>query len=43
MNEQLGFSAEVFGMGAGILFAGYVLFEIPGSVYAEKKVQANGL
>ncbi|MBK5458831.1 MFS transporter [Peribacillus sp. TH27] len=43
MNEQLGFSAEVFGMGAGILFAGYVLFEIPGSVYAEKKSPSKWL
>ncbi len=36
MNKALGFSAEVFGMGAGILFLGYVLFEIPGSLIAEK-------
>ncbi|MBE3579352.1 MAG: MFS transporter [Caldanaerobacter subterraneus] len=36
MNEDLGFSAEVFGMGAGILFIGYVLFEIPGALIAEK-------
>lgn len=36
MNKDLGFSAEVFGMGAGILFLGYVLFEIPGSLIAAK-------
>lgn len=36
MNKDLGFSAEVFGMGAGILFLGYVLFEIPGSLVAAK-------
>lgn len=36
MNADLGFSAEVFGMGAGIFFAGYVLFEIPGALIAER-------
>ncbi|MBA5851174.1 MFS transporter [Clostridium sp. cel8] len=36
MNEDLGFSAQVFGMGAGILFFGYVVFEVPGTVFAEK-------
>lgn len=35
MNKDLGFSAEVFGMGAGILFFGYIVFEIPGTVFAE--------
>jgi len=28
MNKDLGFTAEMFGFGAGIFFAGYVLFEI---------------
>lgn len=37
MNEDLGFSAQVFGMGAGILFFGYVIFEVPGTVFAEKR------
>ena len=37
MNKDLGFSAEVFGMGAGILFFGYVAFEVPGTVFAEKR------
>ncbi|MEW6515356.1 MAG: MFS transporter [candidate division FCPU426 bacterium] len=36
MNQALGFSAAVFGMGAGIFFAGYVLFEIPGALIAER-------
>ena len=29
MNKELGFSATVFGAGAGIFFLGYVLFEVP--------------
>lgn len=36
MNQDLGFKASVFGMGAGIFFAGYVLFEIPGALIAER-------
>jgi ACS family tartrate transporter-like MFS transporter len=36
MNADLGFSARVFGMGAGIFFAGYVLFEVPGALIAER-------
>jgi sugar phosphate permease len=36
MNQDLGFTAAVFGMGAGIFFAGYVLFEIPGALIAER-------
>ncbi len=36
MNGDLGFTAEIFGMGAGLFFAGYVLFEIPGALIAEK-------
>src|SRR4051812_43789470 len=43
MNKQLGFTAEIFGMGAGILFLGYVLFEIPGSVFAEKRSPSKWL
>lgn len=37
MNKDLGFNAEVFGMGAGILFFGYIVFEVPGTVFAEKR------
>ncbi|MCE5284972.1 MAG: MFS transporter, partial [Pelosinus sp.] len=36
MNTDLGFSAQVFGMGAGVFFIGYVLLEIPGAIIAEK-------
>ncbi len=36
MNQDLGFTAEVYGIGAGIFFAGYVIFEIPGALWAEK-------
>ncbi len=36
MNQDLGFSDAVFGLGAGIFFAGYVLFEIPGALIAER-------
>ncbi len=36
MNQELGFTPTVFGMGAGIFFAGYVLFEIPGALIAER-------
>lgn len=36
MNRDLGFSPSVFGFGAGIFFAGYLLFQIPGNVLIEK-------
>lgn len=36
MNAQLGFDSRVFGLGAGIFFVGYVLFEIPGALIAER-------
>jgi sugar phosphate permease len=36
MNKDLGFDAQVFGLGAGIFFAGYFLFEIPGALIAER-------
>jgi MFS transporter, ACS family, tartrate transporter len=36
MNTDLGFSAQVFGMGAGIFFGGYVLLEVPGALIAER-------
>ena len=32
MNRDLGFSPTVFGFGASALFAGYLLFQVPGSV-----------
>lgn len=36
MNQDLGFGPEVFGLGAGIFFAGYFLFEVPGALIAER-------
>jgi MFS transporter, ACS family, tartrate transporter len=36
MNKDLGFSASVFGFGAGIFFWGYFLFEVPSNVILEK-------
>jgi ACS family tartrate transporter-like MFS transporter len=36
MNAALGFDARTFGMGAGVFFAGYFLFEVPGALFAEK-------
>jgi len=32
MNADLGFSTTVFGLGAGLLFIGYVLFELPSNL-----------
>jgi MFS transporter, ACS family, tartrate transporter len=32
MNEDLGFTPEVFGFGAGIFFVGYILCEIPSNL-----------
>lgn len=36
MNEDLGFSPRVFGLGAGIFFVGYILFEIPSNLALQK-------
>ncbi len=35
MTRELGFSDRVFGLGSGIFFAGYVLLEIPGTLFVE--------
>ena len=32
MNRDLGLSATAYGLGAGILFAGYALFEVPSNI-----------
>src|SRR5262249_37513590 len=32
MNAALGFSAHVYGLGAGIFFLGYFLFEVPSNL-----------
>lgn len=36
MNKDMGFTAQIFGMGAGIFFLGYLIFEIPGALIANK-------
>src|SRR5271166_1527540 len=36
MNKALGFSAAVFGIGSGIFFVGYFLFEIPSNLLLAK-------
>jgi sugar phosphate permease len=36
MNAALGFDSRAFGLGAGVFFAGYFLFEIPGALIAER-------
>jgi ACS family tartrate transporter-like MFS transporter len=36
MNKDLGFSATVFGTGAGLFFIGYVVFEIPSNLLLER-------
>jgi ACS family tartrate transporter-like MFS transporter len=36
MTRELNFSDRVFGLGAGIFFIGYVVFEIPGALLVER-------
>ena len=36
MNKDLGFSPAVFGLGAGIFFWGYFLFEVPSNIILHK-------
>lgn len=36
MNEDLGFSSTVFGVGAGIFFLGYFIFEVPSNLILNK-------
>ncbi len=36
MQADLGFSEQVFGLGVGIFFIGYFLFEIPGALIVER-------
>ncbi len=36
MNEDLGFSSAVYGLGAGIFFVSYVLFEVPSNLILER-------
>lgn len=36
MNEDLGFSDAVYGLGAGIFFIGYFIFEVPSNLILER-------
>lgn len=36
LNREFGFSATVYGWGAGIFFLGYVIFEVPSNVLLER-------
>src|SRR5262245_16171762 len=36
MSADLGFSDRVYGLGVGIFYLTYVLFEIPGAIIAER-------
>ena len=36
MNQQIGLTPGMFGLGAGIFFAGYVLFEIPSNLILQR-------
>ncbi|MBW8708182.1 MAG: MFS transporter [Alphaproteobacteria bacterium] len=36
MNQDLGFSPEVFGWGTGVFFLGYLMFEVPSNLIMEK-------
>jgi ACS family tartrate transporter-like MFS transporter len=35
MNKELGFTAEMYGFGAGIFFFGYFIFEVPSNLILE--------
>lgn len=36
MSKELGFTATIFGWGAGIFFIGYFIFEVPSNIILEK-------
>ncbi|MDV8009500.1 MFS transporter [Rhodococcus sp. IEGM 1318] len=36
MQVDLGFSAAVYGLGAGIFYIGYLIFEVPSNLYMQK-------
>ena len=36
MNQDLGFSSTIYGLGSGIFFLGYFLFEIPSNLILER-------
>ena len=42
MLQELQFSETVYGLGAGIFFIGYFLFEIPSNIILHKVGRASG-
>src|SRR6202161_3754714 len=36
MNQALGFSEAAFGLGSGLFFIGYFLFEVPSNIFLER-------
>src|SRR5262249_48636511 len=36
MSADLGFTDRIFGLGVGVFFVSYVLFEIPGAIIVER-------
>ena len=36
MSQQLGFTDSVYGLGAGLFFIGYFIFEVPSNLILEK-------
>jgi MFS transporter, ACS family, tartrate transporter len=36
MNQALGFSEAAFGLGAGLFFIAYFLFEVPSNIFLER-------
>ena len=42
MNADLGISPYIFGLGAGVFFLGYFIFEIPSNLMLEKAERGGG-
>jgi len=42
MNRALGFSAAAYGLGAGIFFLGYILFEVPSNLVLARVGRGGG-
>src|ERR1700760_4004337 len=42
MNQDLGFSAGIYGFAAGIFFLSYAAFQIPGTVLLERMGRGRG-